>query len=169
MSKPEYYKRALILVLIISVKNLTFAASSLAPVKLTCEYIANPLAIDSKKPRFAWQLESKERNQSQSGYELIVSDNMNDIQKSVGNLWQSGKVNSSQSVQVEYAGSKLKSFTKYYWRIKVYDKNGEASVWSVINSFETAIAGPIKSNFPFIARLRTISTVNSRLISFVPS
>jgi alpha-L-rhamnosidase len=139
MQKPEYGKRTLLLAIIVSVTNIIFAASPLSPVKLSCEYIVNPLGIDSKKPRFAWQLESKERNQSQSGFELIVSDNLNDIQKGVGNVWQPGKINSSQSIQVEYAGSELKSFTKYYWRIKVYDQNNEASSWSGINSFETAM------------------------------
>ena len=114
-------------------------SAAIQPIQLTCEYISNPLGIDSKKPRFSWLFTGKERNQLQSAYELIVADNLKDIQADRGNMWQSGKINSSQSVQVEYAGSELKSFTKYYWRVKVYDKNSEASAWSEINSFETAM------------------------------
>ncbi|MES1223915.1 MAG: family 78 glycoside hydrolase catalytic domain, partial [Bacteroidota bacterium] len=115
------------------------AASPLQPVKLTCEYITNPLGIDSKKPRFNWQFESKERDQSQSGYEIIVSDELSNIQKGEGIAWQTGKVVSTQNIQIEYGGNELKSFTKYYWRVKVYDKKNEASAWSEVNSFETAM------------------------------
>jgi len=119
--------------------NLLNAASPLKPVRLTCEYIKNPLGIDTKKPRLSWLLESKERDQIQTGYELIVSNNPGDIQKGKGNIWQTGKIISNQNIQVEYAGSELKSFTKYYWRIRVFDKNNEPSEWSEINSFETAM------------------------------
>ncbi|MES1217630.1 MAG: family 78 glycoside hydrolase catalytic domain, partial [Bacteroidota bacterium] len=115
------------------------AASTLQPVQLTCEYITNPLSIETRKPRFNWLFESKERNQVQTAYEIIVSDNATDIQQGKGNLWQPGKIISSQNVQIEYAGNELKSFTRYYWRVKVYDKNGEASAWSVVYFFETAM------------------------------
>lgn len=139
MNNSGYRKEIALLAFIVCIANIIFAASPIVPIKLTCEYIVNPLGIDSKKPRFAWKLESKERNQFQTGYELIVGDNIGDIQKGVGNIWQSGKVISSQSIQLEYAGKELKPFTKYYWRVKVYDKNDEASLWSTINSFETAM------------------------------
>lgn len=114
------------------------AASSLQPVHLTCEYMRNPLGIDTRKPRFCWLFSSDQRNQVQTAYELIVSDNIDSIQRGKGNRWSSGKITSGQNIQVEYKGSELTSFTKYYWRVKVYNKNDEASSWSDINSFETA-------------------------------
>ncbi|MEO6001267.1 MAG: alpha-L-rhamnosidase C-terminal domain-containing protein [Chitinophagaceae bacterium] len=55
------------------------STSSLLTDKLTCEYIQNPLGIDTKSPRLSWTLTSKERDQVQTSYELIVSDNLNDI------------------------------------------------------------------------------------------
>lgn len=107
--------------------------------KLTCEYIENPLGIDAKHPRFCWTFNSGARDQLQSAYEIIVSDNVKDIQQGRGISWSTGKIVSSQNIQVEYAGEELRSFTKYYWRVKVYDKNGESSAWSNINWFETAM------------------------------
>ena len=62
------------------------AIPSLRPGTLTCEYIENPLGIDTKLPRLSWTFESTERNQSQSAYELIVSDNVKDIQQGRGNV-----------------------------------------------------------------------------------
>ncbi|MGC4036691.1 MAG: family 78 glycoside hydrolase catalytic domain [Chitinophagaceae bacterium] len=124
--------------LLLSVQCL-FATSPVKITRLTCEYLENPLGIDEKFPRFAWELQSVERNQSQSAYEIIIGDNLKDIQQGKGNYWQTGKVISSENIQIVYMGNPLKSFTKYFWRVKIYDKDGNASPWSTINSFETAM------------------------------
>lgn len=115
------------------------AASPLRPQRLTCEYIENPLGIDVQKPRFSWTLVSDQRAQTQTAYELIVSDNRADAQNGKGNVWQSGKIQSGQSLHVEYVGAPLKPFTRYHWRVKVYDAKGEASDWSAPAFFETAM------------------------------
>src|SRR3954454_1908496 len=129
----------LFLSLLIIVASYAGIASPLQPVHLTCEYLENPLGIDARQPRFAWNFTATQRNQLQSAYELIVSDNNKDIARQKGNIWTSGKVISDQSIQVMYAGKPLLPFTKYYWRIKVYNQNGEASDWSSISTFETAM------------------------------
>ena len=116
-----------------------YAASPLQPAWLTCEYIENPLGIDTKSPRLGWTLAATERDQVQSAYEIIVSDNAVAIAKAEGNVWTTGKIISSQNIQVEYAGKPLQSFTRYYWRVKVYNRQGMASGWSAINWFETAM------------------------------
>lgn len=116
-------------------------AVPLQPTYLTCEYIENPLGIDTKAPRLSWTLNSSQRNQFQKAYELIVSDNPKDIQQERGSVWSTGKLMSSQNIQIEYQGSDLKSFTRYYWRVKVYNQNDETS-WSNVNWFETAMLDP---------------------------
>ncbi|MES1221600.1 MAG: alpha-L-rhamnosidase N-terminal domain-containing protein, partial [Bacteroidota bacterium] len=115
------------------------AASPLQPAALTCEYITNPLGIDVRLPRLGWNFISTERNQFQSAYEIIVSDNIKDINKGIGNTWAAGKIPSSENIQIEYAGKPLQSFTRYYWRVKVYNQKGEASEWSSVSWFETAM------------------------------
>ena len=115
------------------------AASPLKIDQLSCEYLQNPLGIDTKTPRFSWTMSSSRRNQFQSAYEIIVSTKLEEIQKLKGNVWTSGKTNSNQNTHIEYKGPPLKSFTKYYWRILVYDEKGEPSAWSTINWFETAM------------------------------
>jgi len=100
----------------------------------------DPLGIDALKPRFAWNyFITTQRNQLQSAYELIVSDDSIDIARQKGNVWTTGKVISSQNIQVTYEGKQLRPFTKYYWCVKVYNQNGEASDWSDISTFETAM------------------------------
>lgn len=119
-----------------------FAASPLQPSELSCEYKTNPLGIDTQSPRFGWLFTATAPNQLQLAYELIVSDNLKLVQELSGNYWQTGKINSSQNIHIEYRGNALKSFTKYYWRVKVYNADGLASEWSAVASFETAMLEP---------------------------
>lgn len=107
--------------------------------RLFCEYVENPLGIDEAVPRFGWNLSARKRNQKQTAYELIVSDNESDIKEDRGNIWNTGRVVSSQNIQIEYEGKPLRSFTRYYWRVRAYDLEGKASDWSDIAWFETAM------------------------------
>lgn len=114
------------------------AAPSLQPANLTCQYMQNPLGIDIPRPELSWNFAGTERNQLQTAYEIIVSDNEKDSKTGKGNVWQTNKILSAQSLHIELAGKQLQPFTKYYWRVKVYDKNGTASNWSTTATFETA-------------------------------
>ncbi|MEO6313699.1 MAG: family 78 glycoside hydrolase catalytic domain [Chitinophagaceae bacterium] len=115
------------------------AASPLQPGTLTCEYTTNPLGIDMPSPRLSWNFSSAGRNQVQSAYEIIVSDDPAVISKGMGNAWTTRKIVSSENIQVAYTGRPLQSFTRYYWRVKVYNQKGEASAWSNTSWFETAM------------------------------
>ncbi len=128
----------LLLISILSFFHVVNAAPGLQPMHLTCEYIENPLGIDIAKPRLSWNFTATERNQWQSAYEIVVSDNQNDSKLLKGNAWKTGKVISAENVHIEYNGIPLRSFTKYFWRVKVYDRSGMASSWSQVASFETA-------------------------------
>lgn len=110
------------------------AAPVLQPGKLTCEYMENPLGIATDKPRFSWTLAGDGRDQWQTAYEIVVTDPAKNI------VWQTGKVSAAQNLHVEYAGKPLQPFTRYTWRVKVYDQNGVASAWSVPQWFETTSA-----------------------------
>ena len=69
----------------------------------------------------------------------MISDNEKDLRSDNGNIWSTGKISSSQNINVEYKGEPLKSFTRYYWKVKVYDENAVASLWSRPAWFETAM------------------------------
>lgn len=114
-------------------------AVPLHPQKLTCEYIENPLGIDVKAPRLSWIFTIEGRNQKQTAYELLVSDDPLKIEHLEGNIWTTGKIVSNQNIHIEYAGVALQSFTRYYWRVRVYNQQGEASAWSAVAWFETAM------------------------------
>lgn len=115
------------------------AASSVTVSQLTAEDAPDPLGIDAAAPRLGWQLSSPKRAQRQSAYEIIVASSLAVLAGSRGDVWDSGKVTSSQSSNVTYAGPALASGTRYYWEVRVWDGQGLASAWSAPNWWETAL------------------------------
>ncbi|MDR1172723.1 MAG: glycoside hydrolase family 78 protein [Bacteroidales bacterium] len=112
------------------------------PVGLTCEYLENPLGIDITAPVLGWKLQSNERGQLQTAYEIMVATSEDGLEQGKNLVWKSGKKTSAQSNNIAYAGQKLQPFTRYYWKVRVYDRDGKPSVWSVASRWETAMLTP---------------------------
>ena len=110
---------------------------------LTCEYLEDPLGIDSPTPRLSWIVEDPEytRGQYQSAYEIIVAGKRTMLDQDRGDLWESGIVNSDQSVLVPYAGKVLKPNLDCYWKVRVYDMSCEPGAWSDVGRFTV---GPLE-------------------------
>lgn len=97
---------------------------------LTCEYLNNPLGIDAKEPQLSWQLASDQRGQKQTAYRLLVASSHEKLSKDEGDLWDSGKIKSNQSRHIDYDGKALQSRSQCFWKIMVWDKDGNSSSWS---------------------------------------
>jgi alpha-L-rhamnosidase len=94
---------------------------------LKCEYRINPLGIGVAHPRFSWQIQSDRRGTTQSGYQIMVTDvdgNFDVV------IWDSGHVKSEQSIQIPYEGPKLKSRTRYYYKVRIWDGLNQETDWS---------------------------------------
>ncbi len=107
---------------------------------LTVEYRENPLGIDAETPVFAWQMRSEERGQSQSAYQIRVSEQP-DVLQTEDLVWDSGKVTSDRSVAIPYEGEALKPETRYYWDVAVWDAEEKIAVSTEENWFETGLMG----------------------------
>ena len=118
------YKQVILLIAFL-LSLLQFYAQ-VSVTNLRCEMLVNPLGIDIKDPRFSWQLISDQRNVQQSEYQIIVSSSIEKLNQDDGDVWNSGKQNSSQSIHVNYSGKQLQSATKYFWKVKVFTNKGEA-------------------------------------------
>jgi alpha-L-rhamnosidase len=105
-------------------------AAAVVPVNLQCEYRVNPLGIDAARPRLTWQVKSDERNQAQSAYRILVASSQQLLRNDHGDLWDSSRISSDQTVNIAYSGKPLTSGEECFWKVKVWDKNGEASDWS---------------------------------------
>jgi alpha-L-rhamnosidase len=110
--------------------SLAPSQAALIPENLRCEYRFNPLGIDALPPRLTWQVQSQERNQRQTAYEILVAGDEKSLQQNTGDIWDSGKVAGDQTINVEYAGQPLSSREVCYWKVKVWDQSGKTSDWS---------------------------------------
>ncbi|EGF24665.1 glycoside hydrolase family 78 protein [Rhodopirellula baltica] len=103
------------------------SVSALEPQRLRCEYLENPTGIDAALPRLSWQVTSDQRGQSQTAYRLLVASSEEQLGSGVGDLWDSGKVKSDQTLFVEYAGRPLSSRQECFWKVQVWDGAGNAT------------------------------------------
>lgn len=101
-----------------------------APGRLRCEYLENPLGIDETRPRLSWQIRDPRRGAAQGAYQVQVASTQQLLEGGSADQWDSGKVESGQSIQVEYTGRELESRKRYHWRVRSWDARGEASPWS---------------------------------------
>ncbi len=115
---------------------------SMTLTQLTCEYLTDPLGIDETKPRLSWQLESGQRGQKQTAYRLLVASSPERLDKNTGDLWDSEKVKTDQSVHIEYNGRPLESGMACYWKVRAWDKDGKASAWSEPASWSMGLLKP---------------------------
>ena len=146
------------------ITTLTLAALLLAPLagfsatdvtKLRCEYRENPLGIDVAKPRLSWIIEdggqkTEGRGLRQTAYQILAASSEALLAKDKGDLWDSGKVASDQSVLVEYQGKALESWRPCHWKVRVWTTAGSGgslftvhgSDWSKPAVWTTGLLNP---------------------------
>ncbi|MHA2184037.1 MAG: family 78 glycoside hydrolase catalytic domain [Promethearchaeota archaeon] len=136
------------------------------PFDLRCEYLPNPIEIDVPNPRFSWLLEHEQNNQSQSAYQIIVSSDELLSNKEEGDMWDTGKVISQNSLNIEYNGSSLKSNNTYYWRVRWWDRNDTESNFSQISAFGMALLGKTDWKAKWITRTEFLDKKTRRTLQY---
>ena len=102
-----------------------------APESLTVEYRVNPCGIDAKAPRLAWKnAPSPERNFRQGAYRVFVASSAERLAADEGDMWDSGRVESSDSIGVAYAGKPLATSQRVFWKVRTWDASGRDTGWS---------------------------------------
>jgi alpha-L-rhamnosidase len=102
---------------------------NLHPKYLRCENLIDPLGIDVITPRLSWYSESLQRAQRQTAYKILVASSIEKLNLDKGDLWDSKKISSDQSINIIYTGKKLTSGEQCFWKVKVWDNKGNESEW----------------------------------------
>ena len=113
--------------------GLCQSSADITPVDLKCEYLRNPLSVDSPNPRLSWTFkatDSKKQNLTQKAYQIIVSTDQQKLDKNVGDLWDTKKVVSDRNNHIRYEGKPLTARQTAYWKVKVWDQNDKPSEYS---------------------------------------
>ncbi len=107
--------------------------------RMLVELAEAPLAIGTRRPRFSWEVPLAGRGRRQSAYQLLVATAPDRLLPARADLWDSGKVESSQSAHVVYGGAELRRNTDYYWAVGLWDEAGQPLGFSPPASFGTAL------------------------------
>jgi alpha-L-rhamnosidase len=105
---------------------------------LRCELLQNPIGIDVVKPRLSWTIVSAERSVRQTSYHILVASTPEKLTEQDADVWNSGKVNSAESIYNTYSGQQLKSRNKYFWKVKISTNKGETD-WSSVGSWSMGL------------------------------
>lgn len=120
------------------------AESSRAPERgavwgLTVEHRTAPLGTDANRPRFGWRMRSATRGRSQGSYRILVASSPDKLSTARADLWDSGRVRSSDSVAVRYEGEPLSASTRYHWTVTVWDTEDRPVGVASPSTFETGL------------------------------
>ncbi len=113
-----------------------------APAGLQCEGMTEPIGIDIAHPLLSWQLRDSRRGARQTAYEIRVGSSAEALAQDHADVWDSGRVDSDQSVNVLYGGPAVESRRRYYWQVRVWDAQGQPSSYSQPSWWEMGLLSP---------------------------
>jgi alpha-L-rhamnosidase len=136
--------------------------ASLSPDRLRCEYLDNPLGLDTPRPRLSWVFESRQRAEKQTAYQILAATS--EALLDTGDLWDTGKVASDQTLHIVYAGKALSSCQRCYWKVRVWDKDGKPSAYSRPAYWEMGLLGPQDWQAQWIGRTTDTNSLPAPLL-----
>ena len=127
-------------VIAVSVWMTACSPNSSQPItQLRCEGLNNPLGIDNTFPHFSWLLNSVDK---QIAFQILVASDKTLLAEGKADLWDSGKTESSESTWITYNGKPLQSKNVAYWKVRIWDSEGQVSDWSETASFGIGLLTP---------------------------
>ncbi|MDZ7317946.1 MAG: glycoside hydrolase family 78 protein [candidate division KSB1 bacterium] len=146
---PEFkfsliFSLLLFIVLLVTLTSQVVAqkAAKVGLANLRVEYQVNPIGIDVLIPRLSWEIVSDERNVRQTAFQVRAAAEAAHLTAGKNLLWDSGKIASEQSIQIEYQGPALKSGQRIYWQVRIWDEKDRASNWSKAAFWEMGLLSP---------------------------
>jgi alpha-L-rhamnosidase len=115
------------------------SSAALSVTNLLTNNLVDPLGTGEQQPRFSWQLVDARAGARQSAYQLLVASSPDLLTAGNADVWDSGRMESGQSIDVAYTGPSLHSTTRYYWRVLAWDASGTPYPASTAQWWETGL------------------------------
>lgn len=135
--------RSMLLTVVLAISLVPWAGPAsgepLVANGLRCEYRVDPIGIDETEPRLSWLVESARRGARQSAYRVLVASSIERIDRDDGDLWDSGRIGSGETINVVYAGAPLRSRQTCYWKVMSWNDLGEPGPWSTPARWEMGL------------------------------
>jgi len=129
-------KLSLVLLMILPIRSK--AAVPNAPFNLRSSDKINPVGV-SDKPYFGWYVSDPDKNEIQSGYQILVASSLEKLKANTGDIWNSEKVSSGKQNYIFYGGKALSPATRYFWKVRTWDKDGNVGPYSAAANFGTGL------------------------------
>jgi alpha-L-rhamnosidase len=164
-----WYPTTIALVASLVLSAAASGASSLKVSGLKCEYRTSPLGLDTPQPRLSWLLDSRERGQCQTAFQILAATDPDALAKGIGDLWDSGKVLSAESVHVVYEGKPLHSGQRVYWKVRAWDRAGRPSACSAPAWWEMGLVAPADWRAVWVTRERPAPRTEQQMFDDDPA
>ncbi|WP_244931492.1 family 78 glycoside hydrolase catalytic domain [Nocardioides sp. W7] len=127
-----------------AVGEVAYASQSVAPglvaTGLRVDGRPSPLGVDTERPSLSWRLKSSTAGARQTAYRIVVATDADRL-GSGPYVWDSGRVESGESIGISYDGPGLEASTRYHWAVQVWDGTDQVSGWSEPGWWETGLLG----------------------------
>jgi alpha-L-rhamnosidase len=139
-------------------------SAAVTPKNLRCEYLTDPRGLEAVSPRLSWILSSDQRGEHQTAFQILVASSRELLYADTGDLWDSGKVASDESLQIGYAGKTLVSRESCFWKVRAWDRDGHAGAWSPGAQWQMGLLEPADWSAKWIAPKVPAATLATPLI-----
>ncbi|MDO4164375.1 MAG: family 78 glycoside hydrolase catalytic domain [Bacteroides sp.] len=113
------------------------ARQTIRPTGLKVNGMELPIGVSSDRPFFSWRMEDTEQAYHQQAYQILVATSPEKLVKDEADVWNSGRKDGTTSACIVYAGATCQPCTRYFWKVRTFDKEGNASAWSASSFWET--------------------------------
>lgn len=117
---------------------IPFCVNAATAVALRVQSRLAPIGL-TEIPTFSWKLRPTGQHQSQIAYRVLVATSLSNLNRDIGDAWDSGKINTDQQLHINYTGKALASSRKYFWKVKLWGKGQLEGDWSIASSWVNGI------------------------------
>ena len=131
--------------------SLSVSGFAMNVAALKCDYRTDPLGVDLPHPRLRWLLESSVRGDRQTACQILVTSTAALLNADQSDLWDSGRIETDESVEIAYGGIALHSSQQVFWKVRVWDAYHQVSAWSAPATWTMGLLNPADWNARWIS------------------